>query len=245
MKIEQAIVATTTMLQMQHDVNVVMNKTEDWVSLNRPWYRAIWTEASEIVTEWVDWEWWKKGQVSVYQAQLELVDIFHFILSNALQNRDPDEESFEDVAYVVATQLYDQLGKSAVLDLPEDIEGLCGVAERFINDTIEFHQPDLGYFADLMNALDFSFEALYMWYIGKNQLNHFRQGHGDKEGTYVRNWVFSADGDTVADNACLENIVTSAIKANMDTDGFADHVTKELDSRWEIHLSYTGENDAG
>ena len=49
MKIEQAIVATTTMLQMQHDVNVVMNKTEDWVSLNRPWYRAIWTEAVRLL----------------------------------------------------------------------------------------------------------------------------------------------------------------------------------------------------
>ena len=104
---EQLINALTDMLQKQHEVNVVMNKTEDWTALERSWYRAMWTEASEIVTEWVDWEWWKKGAVSIRQAQLEVIDIWHFYLSHLLQRRD-EEESFQDVAIVLTDSILNE-----------------------------------------------------------------------------------------------------------------------------------------
>jgi hypothetical protein len=234
---DQLVVAITDMLQKQHDVNAVMNKTEDWVALDRPWYRAMWTEAAEIVTEWVDWEWWKKGEVSVRQAQLEIVDIWHFYLSHLLQNRD-EEESFQDVAIILTDAILNEPAFSKPLDFPEGVEALCVTVERFINDTIEFREPDISYFMGIMEDLGLSFEALYTWYIGKNQLNHFRQTHGDKEGTYVRNWCTSSDGKCAADNAILETIVLTAIDLNIPSDKVAGYIHESLEAAWENHNNF-------
>ncbi len=235
---EQLINALTDMLQKQHEVNVVMNKTEDWTALERSWYRAMWTEASEIVTEWVDWEWWKKGAVSIRQAQLEVIDIWHFYLSHLLQRRD-EEESFQDVAIVLTDSILNEGPFGEPLTFPEGVEELCVDVERFINDTIEFREPDITYFMRIMEDLGLSFEALYTWYIGKNQLNHFRQKNGDKEGTYSRNWRVSSTGESTADNAILEAIVLTAIELNTPSDVVADYIRTALESAWEDHITYS------
>lgn len=235
---EQLINALTDMLQKQHEVNVVMNKTEDWTALERSWYRAMWTEASEIVTEWVDWEWWKKGAVSIRQAQLEVIDIWHFYLSHLLQRRD-EEESFQDVAIVLTDSILNEGPFGEPLAFPEGVEELCVDVERFINDTIEFREPDITYFMRIMEDLGLSFEALYTWYIGKNQLNHFRQKNGDKEGTYSRNWRVSSTGESTADNAILEAIVLTAIELNTPSDVVADYIRTALESAWEDHITYS------
>ena len=235
---EQLINALTDMLQKQHEVNVVMNKTEDWTALERSWYRAMWTEASEIVTEWVDWEWWKKGAVSIRQAQLEVIDIWHFYLSHLLQRRD-EEESFQDVDIVLTDSILNEGPFGEPLTFPEGVEELCVDVERFINDTIEFREPDITYFMRIMEDLGLSFEALYTWYIGKNQLNHFRQKNGDKEGTYSRNWRVSSTGESTADNAILEAIVLTAIELNTPSDVVADYIRTALESAWEDHITYS------
>ena len=235
---EQLINALTDMLQKQHEVNVVMNKTEDWTALERSWYRAMWTEASEIVTEWVDWEWWKKGAVSIRQAQLEVIDIWHFYLSHLLQRRD-EEESFQDVAIVLTDSILNEGPFGEPLTFPEGVEELCVDVERFINDTIEFREPDITYFMRIMEDLGLSFEALYTWYIGKNQLNHFMQKNGDKEGTYSRNWRVSSTGESTADNAILEAIVLTAIELNTPSDVVADYIRTALESAWEDHITYS------
>ncbi len=235
---EQLINALTDMLQKQHEVNVVMNKTEDWTALERSWYRAMWTEASEIVTEWVDWEWWKKGAVSIRQAQLEVIDIWHFYLPHLLQRRD-EEESFQDVAIVLTDSILNEGPFGEPLAFPEGVEELCVDVERFINDTIEFREPDITYFMRIMEDLGLSFEALYTWYIGKNQLNHFRQKNGDKEGTYSRNWRVSSTGESTADNAILEAIVLTAIELNTPSDVVADYIRTALEAAWEDHITYS------
>ena len=47
------------------------------------------------------------------------------------------------------------------------------------------------------------FEKLYSLYIGKNALNIFRQTHGYREGTYIKEW------NGVEDNVIMQAILNS------------------------------------
>ena len=49
-----------------------------------PGYRAIWIEAAEMMDH-IHYKWWKSGEMDLEQVQLELVDIFHFALSDMLE----------------------------------------------------------------------------------------------------------------------------------------------------------------
>ena len=50
-------------------------------------------------------------------------------------------------------------------------------------------------FATIMHLIEMDFDALYRSYVGKNVLNFFRQDHGYKEGTYVKNWAGREDNE--------------------------------------------------
>lgn len=52
----------TQMLAMQNDVNVKLIGTDDWRSANVPFYRAIWTESSELLDH-IGWKWWKNKKL--------------------------------------------------------------------------------------------------------------------------------------------------------------------------------------
>ena len=78
-KIEQQI---ATMLDMQNDINSKIDP--DWKDKERPWDRAIWVEAAEMMDH-IGYKWWKHQGIDIYQVQLELVDIWHFALSMYLE----------------------------------------------------------------------------------------------------------------------------------------------------------------
>lgn len=48
------------------------------------WYRAMWTECAELMDH-IGWKWWSKQELDINQAEMELVDIWHFGLSDILQ----------------------------------------------------------------------------------------------------------------------------------------------------------------
>lgn len=66
------------MLELQDGMNNKVNP--DWVAANNNWYRAIQVEGVEAI-EHHGWKWWKKQDCKLAQLQMELVDIWHFILS--------------------------------------------------------------------------------------------------------------------------------------------------------------------
>jgi hypothetical protein len=78
-----------TMLALQGKLNEIVNP--DWLGAGYPWHRAIMVESVEAL-EHYGWKWWKKQQPDLVQARMELVDIFHFILSMALENNGGDPE---------------------------------------------------------------------------------------------------------------------------------------------------------
>ena len=69
------------MLTMQDAMNVRVH--EQWRSQGFEWYRAIWVECAELLDHH-GWKWWKKQSPDIEQVELELVDIWHFGMSQLL-----------------------------------------------------------------------------------------------------------------------------------------------------------------
>ena len=85
-------------------------------------------------------------------------------------------------------------------------------------------------FRDLMLAAGLDFDSLYTAYVGKNVLNFFRQDHGYKDGSYVKNW------NGREDNEHLSELVAAMDHAAVD---FADQVYAALAGRYR-ELVLTG-----
>src|SRR5512145_1428940 len=72
------------MLKMQDGMNSKVNP--EWVSAKNNWHRAIQVEGVEAI-EHHGWKWWKKQDSDMAQLRMELVDIWHFILSAVIQSK--------------------------------------------------------------------------------------------------------------------------------------------------------------
>jgi len=174
------------MLNMQDSLNVATDG-DDWKTNNRQWYRAAMMEATEALDHY-GWKWWKHTEGSIDQAHLELVDIWHFAMSDWLEQQGSMPLTFDEMATIVG--LFDRAETSG--DFAEDCETFIGCAVTHKHITVKE-------FASMCKCLQLDFETLYKWYIGKNVLNRFRQAHGYKEGTYQKIWAGKEDNERLAD----------------------------------------------
>ncbi|MDX1496609.1 MAG: dUTP diphosphatase [Salinisphaeraceae bacterium] len=191
------------MLDLQNELNTFTNRkdvqatgSESWTSLGREWYRAIWMEAAEMM-ERQPWKWWKSAPESdLEQQQIELVDIWHFLLSMFI------EEGVD--AQVVADSFFKGEGESFE-DQQDAIEGIAAQALNAESST----QIGLK-FGRACKAFDLDFNTLYEYYVYKNVLNIFRQKHGYAEGSYRKIW----DGEE-------DNVHLAMLKKRIDDEGTA------------------------
>lgn len=169
-----------TMMQMQYNMNYLV--CPEWHTQGFNWYRAMWLEAAEAV-EFTDYKWWKKGTNNLEQIKLELVDIWHFMLSASIDGNESvniHEKSLAQPFTIV-----------------ELLESLAGSALREDLDSV---YKD---FFDCLYAVDMTFDELFELYVGKNTLNKFRQANGYKDGTYRKIW------NGVEDNVILTNLLST------------------------------------
>ena len=176
----------TTMLGLQDKLNSVINP--EWRKANYPWHRAIMVEAVECL-EHFGWKWWKKQEPDLAQARIELVDIWHFILSMRLDNCGGDvgwaAESLEQGFTI------DNTGSRSTHAKLDDLVGDAGRGR--INPLA---------FVGLMKDFELTWDQLYTTYVAKNVLNMFRQDHGYRAGSYRKDW------DGVEDNVALDQLMT-------------------------------------
>jgi len=166
------------MLELQDAMNNRINP--DWRSAGNEWYRAIWVECAEMLDHY-GWKWWKHQRADMEQVILEIVDIWHFILSDLLERQS-------DMS-VIADQLVPLFEKHAEAgDVRLAIEALA-------RQTLDEKAAVVSAFVDLMVAVSLSTDDLYRGYIGKNVLNFFRQDHGYKQGTYQKLWGGREDNE--------------------------------------------------
>lgn len=193
---EQAAV----MLDLQSSMNAKVDP--NWVASRYPYLRAVVIEGSEAI-EHHGWKWWKKQDKDLPQLQMELIDIWHFLLSEILLRNDGQQEkSLADLTTLLheaesksSLELDGDLHSTADLDLISKLELLIALAA--------IRRIELALFAAIMADCKLSWNELYCQYVGKNVLNMFRQDHGYKEGNYQKIW------DGREDNEFLVDILTA------------------------------------
>ncbi len=194
------------MLEMQDAMNSRVNPA--WREAGNAWYRAIWTECAEMLDHY-GWKWWKHQIPELDQVRLELVDIFHFAMSDYLLA----ESNNNLVAQRILNELADARSET---DIRVAIETMA-------QTTIANHSMHFSDFANVMNLIEMNFDHLYRMYIGKNVLNFFRQDYGYKDGSYIKVWQGREDNEHLAE--LLDTLDSEA-------DGFKDEVYAGLQARY-------------
>ncbi len=164
-------------MQVEHNAQV----HPDWRQQGYEYYRAIWVECAEMLDHF-GWKWWKKQAADIDQVKLELVDIWHFALSELIR----------------ADRLEDNIGpRLAGLTLAAEPqpEAFRQAIEKLALSTLRTRSFELEPFAAAMQNLPMSYGELHDLYIGKNVLNRFRQDHGYKTGTYQKSWQGREDNE--------------------------------------------------
>lgn len=180
------------MLSLQASMNARVDP--DWITARYPYLRAVVIESAEAI-EHHGWKWWKKQELDLPQLQMELIDIWHFILSELLLRNDGDEsnaldqllELLEPTQDQAVIELDSQQYRPDQLDLVSNLELLIGLSVT--------RRIELVVFAALLRGCEMEWTELYCQYVSKNVLNFFRQDHGYKEGSYQKIWQGREDNE--------------------------------------------------
>lgn len=187
---------TTTMLALQAAMNAKVDP--NWVSARYPYMRAVVIEAAEAI-EHHGWKWWKKQDKDLAQLQMELIDIWHFLLSEILLNEQGSETAAQpkltaQLSAIDLSGIIEFDGKQyelSSLDLLNQLELLIALSAA--------RKIELSVFAAIMENCELDWTELYCQYVGKNVLNFFRQDHGYQEGTYQKIWNGREDNEILVD----------------------------------------------
>ena len=169
------------MAAMQEQHNLLVHPR--WREQGHAYYRAVWVECAELLDHF-GWKWWKQQDADLDQVRLEIVDIWHFGLSELMRKDAVDD--------ALAAQFAAGCDQPTTVDFRQAVEAMAeaSLAQR------DF---DVKAFLTLMNALPLTFDALYEIYVGKNTLNAFRQRHGYREGEYLKTWQGREDNEHLAE----------------------------------------------
>ena len=215
------------MLELQQELNDATNGVgwEQGTTKNGKkidWRRCIYLEAAELVDSY-PWKHWKNIDASPDYAnvKIEIVDIWHFVMSEALRLYKVKKlGSISDIANTITNmqgfseflqiQTEEQLDPYKEIELVEEM-----IKTLFCNSDIN----DLILsFLNMSSKLNLKLPELYELYIGKNILNKFRQNHGYKDGSYIKEW------NGKEDNVVMQEILAS--KADISPKALYDALEK-------------------
>lgn len=195
---EQRVGALKVMFALQNSLNSVIDP--NWFTAGHNWQRAIWTEAAELVNH-QGWAWWKKQVPDTKQVQLEVIDIWHFLLSLLLVQYNG---KIPDAVIAGIVGMYDSVQESIPANLVPDVNVCAEVVASMTLDSMDSTSDTdklavVSAFFMLCTATNITFTDLFNLYVGKNILNEFRKGHGYKEGTYIKTWFEREDNEYLSE----------------------------------------------
>jgi hypothetical protein len=157
----------------------------EWESQGYAFYRAVWVECAELLDHF-GWKWWKHQRPDIGQVKLEIVDIWHFGMSDLLRSGALTQDSAPRLLSPI-------LAVSG--DREHDPEGFRRAVERLALEALATETFPLEAFVAVLVALPLPFEELFNLYVGKNVLNSFRLAHGYRDGTYAKRWGGREDNE--------------------------------------------------
>ncbi|RRS31424.1 MAG: dUTPase [Epsilonproteobacteria bacterium (ex Lamellibrachia satsuma)] len=194
------------MLQLQQQLNDATNGYgwEKGVTKNGKlidWKRCTYLECAELIESY-PWKHWKNidAQPDYDNIKIEAVDIWHFIMSQGLEDYKMQElGSIEDLAISINALSNFQSFSKEVIPTKKNYYEQIEVVETLMR-TLFCGEPTeklMEAFIDVAMQSGLNLDALYKLYIGKNILNQFRQDHGYKEGSYIKTWNGKEDNVTM------------------------------------------------
>lgn len=195
-------------LQERHNIEI----HPDWRNQGYAYYRAVWVECAELLDHY-GWKWWKLQEVDLDQVRLEIVDIWHFGLSELLRDGRIDLPKKEVSSDVTSALMHPQ---------PAQASDFRDAVELLAQESLRSKGFDPAAFAAVMARLPMRLAELHSLYIGKNLLNSFRQAHGYKDGSYVKVWQGREDNEHLIEilahldplDASFENQLSEALEAS-------------------------------
>ncbi len=194
------------MLELQQQLNDATNGLgwEKGLTKNGKvidWKRCTYLECAELIESY-PWKHWKNidAKPDYANIQIEAVDIWHFIMSQGLEDYKmknlgsievladtihtlPNYEQFTAEITATTKNYYEQIEVVEVL-----MKTLfCGESTENLMEA----------FLDVAMQSGLNLDKLYRLYVGKNILNQFRQDHGYKEGSYIKIWNGEEDNVTM------------------------------------------------
>ncbi len=172
------------------------------------WKRCIVMETAELIDSF-SWKHWKniEGGIDLENVRIEMVDIWHFVMSHVLRFKTAEEAADLALATwressVRVPSEWSEADNGRIDELLAPFEDLMALALVRSEGPVDLEEL-LERFWVCLDATGMDFDRLYRLYIGKNALNQFRQGHGYKEGHYKKLW------NGREDNAVLQEILAS------------------------------------
>jgi dimeric dUTPase (all-alpha-NTP-PPase superfamily) len=150
-------------------------------------------EAAELIDSF-NWKHWKDINIDPNwnNITIELVDIWHFIMSLGLeQYKNKNLGDIDEIVnYVIDSKYFDEFCGDAVTPIDDDALIIVSTIEQLIKNTLgsDGFERILEDFMIISLQCGLNMETLYRFYLGKNILNKFRQDNGYKEGTYKKVW---------------------------------------------------------
>jgi len=178
------------MFEKQDELNIHTNGPDWKTNKDLRWYRAIWTELAELI-DYTDWKWWKKQDVSLKDIEMELIDIWHFAMSDMMSWTSISIDNCVENTFLAFKDIFQNLAGIDLTNVRDETETLAF-------STLRDHRFHLEAFIDLCSTLNMNIDKIYKLYMGKNILNKFRQDMGYKEKKYQKIWM-----DTLEDNIYL------------------------------------------
>ena len=211
-----------TMLTLQSSMNAKVDP--NWVTARYPYLRAVAIEGAEAI-EHHGWKWWKKQDKDLAQLQMELVDIWHFILSEILlrngQSQAAPLNHLLNALKQANNQQYIEFDNATYilkkLDLITKLELLIAISIA--------RRIELAVFESIMHDCKLSWTELFCQYVGKNVLNMFRQDNGYKNGTYQKIWAGREDN---------EHLVKILESLDSNIPNYEDEIYKALVSAYPV-----------
>ena len=215
------------MLQLQQELNDATNG-EGWekgITKNGKiidWKRCTYLECAELIESY-PWKHWKNidAKPDYENIKIEAVDIWHFIMSQALEDyKIKNLGTLDDLAKNInKLENFSKFTKE-IIPTTKDYYAQIEVVETLMKTLFckSSTEETIEAFIDVAIISGLNLDSLYTLYIGKNILNKFRQDHGYKDGSYIKIW------DGKEDNVTMQNLLEK--NKNLSAEGLYGELKK-------------------
>ncbi len=215
------------MLKLQQQLNDATNG-EGWEngftknSKLIDWKRCAYLECAELIESY-PWKHWKNidAEPDYDNIKIETVDIWHFIMSQSLEDYKIKElGSIEDLAKSIENLPNFSSFTEEVTTTDKNYYEQIEVVENLVKILFcgESTRKLMSSFIDVAMQSGLNLDSLYSLYVGKNILNKFRQDNGYKDGTYIKIW----NGEE--DNVVMQHILSNS--SNITPNALYDELEK-------------------